>query len=196
MKVIKSDLTNISTIISAIETDITDTETLIQSLDDFVTDLSSKKLDGQVFEAVKTRVIECKTRLTSRYNTATALKSELESAVSKMSNFMGGYEKLDDSELSTLEQTVSNAQTNINNIIEESETEEDVKKILNYRVRMLRYQAIVDTTNIEIAKLKQLPEADNQAYALIQNSGENITTYNNSVNSLLESKIDFPVISV
>lgn len=193
-RVEKSDLnsSSISSIKTLLSNEISDAETLINTLTNLVDDTSSE-LKGVGFDAVRKQVSCYITVLNERKKAAESLKDSITSGVSTMNSFMGTYDILDDSELSTIITEINDIEGTINQIEynyrngayknEDGNNKCSLSSLLgSYRTQLAELKKLKE-------KLSQLSSTDSKAFSNIETSSDMVVTYKTSVSEIQESKI-------
>ena len=173
LKVYKSEL-NSSKLISLLERDIQDTERLITELNSFVTGTKTT-LTGSAYDTARSEVENYINILAQRKNTATEIKAAISNSTSSLSSYMGKYDYLDDSELSTLDGEISNIRASYSSIkanYRQKYQKNFITRIyLNWALSSLDKQCENQIAPIqdEINKIKGLSSADATAYGYLSN---------------------------
>ena len=188
-KVIKSDLSSSSldTVIKNLTNDAEDASSLKDVLSNIVNDTSTD-LEGASYDAVRNKLSEYITLLTKREELATSLAEAIKTATSKMSNFMGEFDTVDESELEEVTKKISSLEGTISSITQKFQNGEYDDDVSLYSLTSEYKKELTKQKNY-LEKINQLSNQDSQSYSSISDVNAEITSYNSSISSITVSKI-------
>lgn len=182
LKVHKSEL-NSSTIQSLLANEAQDAAALITAINNFVND-TSQSLQGEAYDAARSEMIAYAQILERRVSAASELATAVANSTSSLSNYMGSYDYLDDSDISELKQEILNIQEYYENIIESYKQRSFLQRLFFSETKIRRECAAkIAPLQEELTKLEGLAGADSAAYSLLTAATSTVEAYRTSVTS-------------
>ena len=182
LKVHKSEL-NSSMIQSLLETESKDAAALITAINSFVSD-TSESLKGEAYDTARAEMIAYAKILEKRVTAAADLATAVANSTNSLSNYMGSYDYLDDSDIPTLKQEIANIQASYEEIIQSYKRRSFLRRLFFNEGKLRRECAAkIQPLQDEVKKLEGLAGADSTAYGLLNSATSTVEAYRTSVTS-------------
>lgn len=185
LKVHKSEL-NSSTIQSLLDSEIQDTENLITTINSFINN-TKPTLTSEAYDTARSEMESYVKILEKRKLTASALKSAISNGTSSLSDYMGSYDYLDDSDLAILKSEINNIQASYdamkNSYYQRYNNNFITRIYMNWAISSLNKQCANQIAPIqeEIDKIEGLGAADATAYSLLTAATADTDSYKGAI---------------
>ncbi len=186
-KVIKGDLSNVSSIVSALQGDEADTTNLINAINGFIND-SPSTLVGAGYNAARQKMGLYLENVQSRQQISAELASAISSGAASLAGYMGEYDVLDDSEIeeiaseiSILKSKISSARNTIYRINLSNVNSENPVSTSYYYNCISRWEATLKELEKKLDRLIGLGGADSAAFSQVSSLGGDVAKYDASI---------------
>ena len=194
-KVIKGDLSNVSSIVSALQGDEADTTNLINAINGFIND-SPSTLVGAGYNAARQKMGLYLENVQSRQQISAELASAISSGAASLAGYMGEYDVLDDSEIeeiaseiSILKSKISSARNTIYRINLSNVNSENPVSTSYYNSCISRWEATLKELEKKLDRLIGLGGADSAAFSQVSSLGGDVAKYDASIQGIKISSI-------
>lgn len=194
-KVIKGDLSSVSSIVSALQGDEADTTNLINAINGFIND-SPATLVGAGYNAARQKMGLYLENVQSRQKISTELASAISSGADSLAGYMGEYDVLDDSEIEeiaaeidTLKSKISSAKYTIYQINLSNVDSENPVSTSYYYNCINGWESTLAELEKKLERLIGLGGADAAAFSQVSSLGGDVAKYDASIQGIKISSI-------
>ena len=182
MKLYKGDLQAAKGFVQMLEQDMNDVDNLKARITEFMGVIgNSKELSGLGYEAVKNKLSEYNSILDKRKSTAIILKTAIDSALSTMKGYMGGYFYLTTDYIDQAKAEIENLKTRL---WEYDYFVNSVGKTITKKVKNLEVEAQINRLYEWIEYLERMVPTDSAAWNTVSSASGTIKSLSSMVSSM------------
>lgn len=182
MKLYKGDLQNAKGFIQMLEQDMNDVDNLKARITEFMGVIGNgNKLSGPGYESIKNKLSEYNSILDKRKSVAIVLKTAIDSALSTMNGYMGGYVYLSTDMIELAKSEIANLKTRL---WEYDYFTNSAGKTYTRKVKNREVEAQIHRLYEWIEYLERMVPTDSAAWSTVSSAGNTIQSLGSMVSSM------------